>query len=260
MRNMAGDPTKRAARRGATPGFGLPALAPAPVVFALVVLALVVLGLFGCTRTVRKPIRPNPEVSFAALGSLFDGPWAVRADGTVRTDSTDVVAEVPETEADPGSPVTPPPSSGSPAPPTIRSPQTAPSAHPDPNNPILRTIRQLESNSNYQARNASSASGAYQIIDSTWANYAGYPSAYLAPPEIQDTKAAEMITRVLARNDDVSRVPPAWYVGHVPADDSPEWDQVPAPYAGNTITVRQYQQRWIDLYLRITGQSTNGGG
>jgi hypothetical protein len=248
--DVVDDRTTRAAREGR------------PALVLVLVSALVALSLFGCTRTVRKPIRPNPEVSFAALGSLFDGPWAVRPDGTVTTDSTGVPPEVPDTAPDPGVPGGPvtPPSSGSPAPPSIRPPQTAPSAHPDPNNPILRTIRQIESNNNYRARNASSASGAYQIIDSTWANYAGYPSAYLAPDEIQDTKAAEMITRVLARNDDVSRVPPAWYIGHVPADNSPEWDQVPAPYAGNTITVRQYQQRWIDLYLRIIGQATNEDG
>jgi murein DD-endopeptidase MepM/ murein hydrolase activator NlpD len=130
--------------------------------------------------------------------------------------------------------------------------------------PILATIRTLESGSDYTARAAgSSASGAYQFIDSTWANYGGYAQAWQAPPAVQDAKAAENVRRVLVDYDgDVSAVPVVWYIGHLPGPTSPTWDQVPVPSAGNILTPRQYQQRWLAEYDRqLTGGdgSTSGG-
>lgn len=57
---------------------------------------------------------------------------------------------------------------------------------------ILKQIRQCESHGNYQAQNSrSTASGAFQFLDSTWANYAGYSRAKDAPKYIQDQKALE---------------------------------------------------------------------
>jgi hypothetical protein len=125
--------------------------------------------------------------------------------------------------------------------------------------PILATIRTLESGGDYTARAAgSSASGAYQFIDSTWANYGGYAQAWQAPPAVQDAKAAENVRRVLDDNDgDVSAVPVVWYIGHLPGPTSPTWDQVPVPSAGNVLTPRQYQQRWLAEYDR---QLTGGDG
>lgn len=115
---------------------------------------------------------------------------------------------------------------------------------------IEATIRHLESGGDYQARAAgSSASGAYQFLDSTWAGYGGYQQAWLAPPDVQDAKAGEYIASILAANgDQVSAVPVVWYIGHIPAPGSPEWDTVPAPGAGNRLTPRQYQARWLDIY------------
>lgn len=119
-----------------------------------------------------------------------------------------------------------------------------------PTEVIAATIRQLESGNNYAAQApGSSASGAYQFLDSSWNGYGGYQRAYLAPPEVQDAKAAEYIAAVLAaNNDDVTAVPVAWYIGHVPPPGSPEWDVVPAPGAGNRLTPRQYQAKWMDVY------------
>ena len=56
---------------------------------------------------------------------------------------------------------------------------------------ILDTIRSIESGGDYTApKNQGGASGAYQYVDSTWNGYEGFASAYLAPPEIQDARAA----------------------------------------------------------------------
>jgi hypothetical protein len=92
-----------------------------------------------------------------------------------------------------------------------------------PIEPILATIRTLESGGNYQAKAArSSASGAYQFLDSTWNGYGGYTHAADAPPAIQDAKAAENVTSILdTYGNDVSAVPVVWYIGHLPGPSSP---------------------------------------
>jgi hypothetical protein len=115
------------------------------------------------------------------------------------------------------------------------------------------TIRQLESGGDYTARaSGSSASGAYGFLDSSWAAYGGYPRAYLAPPAVQDAKATEYIASVLAANDnDVTAVPVQWYIGHVPPPGSTEWDTVPAPGAGNRLTPREYQNKWMEVYRSL---------
>jgi len=119
---------------------------------------------------------------------------------------------------------------------------------------ILQTIRTLESGGRYDARApGSSASGAYQFTDPSWAGFGGYASAVDAPPDVQDAKAIEHVTNILATNgDDVSAVPVVWYIGHVPVGN--EWDQVPFAGAGNVLTPRQYQQKWMAIYLSIAPQ------
>lgn len=117
---------------------------------------------------------------------------------------------------------------------------------------ILATIRELESGGDYQAQaRGSSASGAYQFIDSTWGAYGGYARAWQAPPEVQDAKATEYVSAILeAHGGDVAAIPVVWYLGHLPAPGSAEWDTVPGPSAGNRLTPREYQTRWIGIYER----------
>lgn len=117
---------------------------------------------------------------------------------------------------------------------------------------VLATIRSLESGGDYAARApGSTASGAYQFIDSTWAGYGGFPQAWQAPPEVQDAKASESVTAILNAHDgDVAAVPVVWYLGYLPAPSSSAWDTVPAAHAGNRLTPRQYQQRWLEEFDR----------
>ena len=119
---------------------------------------------------------------------------------------------------------------------------------------ILTTIRLVESGNNYELpKNRGGASGAYQYIDSTWNNYKGYPSAYLAPKEIQDERALADVTAILWNwKNDVSMVPVIWYYPRA-AREPALMDQVPAPWAGNRLTVREYQSRWLDMLGYVTG-------
>jgi hypothetical protein len=125
---------------------------------------------------------------------------------------------------------------------------------------ILRTIRTLESGGDYQARAAgSSASGAYQMIDTTWrtwsaqAGFGGqYARAYQAPPTVQDAAGTAMVQSILDRYGDVSYVPLVWY--YPAAIDTPSlMDVVPAPEAGNRLTPHQYQAKWLDAYRTNAG-------
>ncbi len=113
---------------------------------------------------------------------------------------------------------------------------------------ILATIRQMESGGDYTARAAkATASGAYQYLDSTWNGYGGYSSAFLAPPPVQDARAMADVERLLAGGGSVADIPVAWYWPR--ALSHPEdLDIVPLPSAGNRLTVRQYQQRWLAQY------------
>ena len=71
----------------------------------------------------------------------------------------------------------------------------APPAHTPPGG-FLACVRRHESGGNYQAENpVSTASGAYQFLDSTWrtmsarAGHSGYGHAASAPPAVQDAVA-----------------------------------------------------------------------
>mgnify|MGYP002629143465 CR=1 FL=1 len=106
----------------------------------------------------------------------------------------------------------------------------------------------------YLTPNKGNASGAYQYIASTWNNYGGYPHAYLAPPEVQDERALLDVRAILEQwRGDVSMVPVIWYFPRaalIPA----LMDEVPLPSAGNRLTVREYQYRWLDMLAFVTGE------
>ncbi len=126
--------------------------------------------------------------------------------------------------------------------------------YPDQIGQILATIRYMESRGIYTSPpNAAGASGAYQYIPSTWANHAGYPHAYLAPPAVQDERAAQDVVRFLAEwNDDVSMIPVLWYFPAAALDPA-LMDRVPRPGLGNVLTIREYQQRWLGVFATFAG-------
>ena len=128
-------------------------------------------------------------------------------------------------------------------------------AYPEQIANVLATIRYMESRGNYTLPpNKGNASGAYQFIASTWAKHGGYAHSYLAPPAIQDERAAIDVTRFLAQwNNDVSMIPVMWYYPRA-AREVALMDIVPVPSAGNVLTVREYQQRWLGVWAFLSGQ------
>ena len=91
-------------------------------------------------------------------------------------------------------------------------------------------------------------------LATTWNNYGGYPEAWQAPPAIQDRRALDDINRILTRFGSVDYVPVAWYVGDGGANNvrTGEWplSYLPNP-AYNTITIGDYQTKWLDHYRTI---------
>jgi muramidase (phage lysozyme) len=124
---------------------------------------------------------------------------------------------------------------------------------------ILSTIKKRESNGNYQARaSGSSASGAYQFIDSTWQSLTRkygigtqYQRAIDAPPSIQDAVAAVYVNDILRNNNnDVSKVPLVWYTGNAQGRMS-----AAAIAANRGLTAQSYQASWMSEFSRQNGAS-----
>lgn len=117
---------------------------------------------------------------------------------------------------------------------------------------VLATIRRQESGNNYSARaGGSSASGAYQFIDSTWRSLTRkynigteYGSAGSAPPAIQDAVAGKYVEEILRQNNnDVSKVPLVWYTGN------PQGRMSEAALRANRgQTGEMYQRKWMAAY------------
>lgn len=128
------------------------------------------------------------------------------------------------------------------------------------NKQILETIKKRESGGNYNAQaKGSSASGAYQFIDSTWrsrAQAAGvdvrqYPRAVNAPPDVQDKVADTYISEILRKNNnDVSKIPLVWYTGNAAGQMSAS-----ALAVNKGLTPQAYQASWMKTYQQMGGST-----
>lgn len=102
---------------------------------------------------------------------------------------------------------------------------------------VMWAIRMHESGGNYKSRSKwSSASGAYQFIDSTWNNFGGYERAYLAPARVQDERMFKSLRVRFDQYGDWEKVIashfyPAW------ANDKSKWNQSPG---GNNPTIWEF--------------------
>lgn len=127
---------------------------------------------------------------------------------------------------------------------------------------ILATMRTIESGGRYDiAPNLGGASGGYQMIDSTWLALAAragvetsrWPHAYLAPPDVQDQVVAAAVLAFMAAGHPPADVPVYWYWPRALTDPG-QMDVVPYPDAGNVLTPREYQTRWLAELRRRAGE------
>jgi hypothetical protein len=104
---------------------------------------------------------------------------------------------------------------------------------------IRDAIGKYESNDDYEAENPNStASGRYQYIDSTWANYGGYFRAKDAPAEIQDRRMMnDLQWRWNHYGGDVEQIIAHHYYPAL-AGDKTKWN-APVPVQGG-ISLRVY--------------------
>lgn len=128
---------------------------------------------------------------------------------------------------------------------------------------VLAAIMRIESGGNYTAHSkTSSASGAYQYIDSTWGGYGGYAHAWQAPPAVQDAKAIHDITnKIHAYGGDITKAIMAWFLPA--AVNNPALaNKVPK---GNGISPNQYVAKVMKalgapMPASAAGRSATGAG
>ena len=158
---------------------------------AALVAILVVVGAFAFAGRSHSTGTADAAVTSATQPATTELPT------TIAPSTTALAATVP--------PVTTPPVTAPPvtAPPVTAPPVTVP---PPPPAPVVESVSgacggelpsccvmMRESHGNPQAINGSSgASGKWQFMPGTWANFGGYPTAASAPESVQDARAAQV--------------------------------------------------------------------
>ena len=173
---------------------------------------------------------------------------AVPVTTSAATSRPDATSSTPSATA---VPLTPPPTASRPDATAVAPPVTGTTAQ------ILSTIRIKESGGNYQAQSrVSTASGAYQFIDSTWRGVTRkfnigteYQRAAEAPPAVQDAVAAAYINDILrANNNRVEVVPLVWYTGNAQGRMSEA-----ALAVNRGLTAETYQRNWMITFAAQGG-------
>ena len=224
-----------------------------------VVAAAAVLALSAATTAVASVGQESASVVQELAGE--PAPHSATAATAAITATTTTTTTVPvESETTTTTTVAPTTTPSTTAPATVVSTTIAPAPqnitiYADEIENVMATIRYMESRGQYGLPpNRGNASGAYQFIGSTWANHGGYAHAYLAPPHIQDERAALDVVRFLKQwNNDVSMIPVMWYYPRASREPA-LMDIVPVPSAGNVLTIREYQTRWLGVFATISGQ------
>jgi hypothetical protein len=100
----------------------------------------------------------------------------------------------------------------------------------------------------------STASGAYQYLDSTWNHYGGYAHAWQAPKAVQDARArADVTSRLAQYHGDWGMVAAAHFAGPGWVQKHPDkstWAQNPAPGTRNP-----FVSTYVNKLLKNAGSS-----
>lgn len=124
-------------------------------------------------------------------------------------------------------------------------------ADPEALDAYLYALRMVESGNNYTAENPySTASGAYQYIDTTWANYGGYRRAKDAPPAVQDERAARDAKAAFDKYQNWGLVATVHFTGHVVYPTDPEYTRVPGHSSNKTV------KAYVEQIYEYMGQYT----
>jgi hypothetical protein len=121
---------------------------------------------------------------------------------------------------------------------------------------FLYGLRMTESGGNYTATTRlSSASGAYQYLDSTWGHYGGYARAKDAPRAVQDAKARADIIGKWNKYHDWASVAASWMYPAW-ATHKELWGGAPTP--GNMV-MQKYVDRILG-YAKLPAATQGGSG
>lgn len=119
---------------------------------------------------------------------------------------------------------------------------------------FLYGLRMTESGGNYSATTKlSSASGAYQYLDSTWGGYGGYAHAKDAPRAVQDAKArADIIHKYNQYGGNWSAVAASWMY--------PAWATHPELWGGAPTPGNMVMNKYVGRILGYAGLPGGTGG